>query len=161
MWDVWNFTEILKFSEYTRKFKKITEIFSKSAKFWKSEHFWWSFEVCRCRKIEQDLNVPISPPKHSTLLYATTRLVKNHTFLILNCEELLVTMWTTSIEAVSFALRVSLEEAPKIRTVKSTACVSKKNKTFHRKAFFATFHTSTHLFDTCDVNGPANCQRST
>ena len=56
---------------------------------------------------------------------------------------------TTSIKAVSFALRVSLEEAPKIQTVKSTACVSKKNKTFHRKAFFATFHTSTHLFDTC------------
>ena len=55
----------------------------------------------------------------------------------------------TSIEAVSFALRVSLEEAPKIPTVKSTACVSKKNKTFHRKAFLATFHTSTHLSDTC------------
>ena len=56
----------------------------------------------------------------------------------------------TSIEAVSFALRVSWEEAPKIQTVKSTACASKKNKTFHRKAFFAAVHTSTHLFDTCD-----------
>ena len=56
----------------------------------------------------------------------------------------------TSIEAVAFAVRVPLEEAPKIQTVKSTACASKKNKTFHRKAFFAAVHTSTHLFDTCD-----------
>ena len=40
-------------------------------------------------------------------------------------------------------------EAPQIRTVKSTPCVSKKNKTFHRKALPATFHTSTNLFDTC------------
>ena len=40
-------------------------------------------------------------------------------------------------------------EAPEIRTVKSTPCVSKKNKTFHRKALPATFHTSTNLFDTC------------
>ena len=54
----------------------------------------------------------------------------------------------TSIEEVAFALCVSWE-APKIRTLKSTTCASKKNKTFHRKAFFATFHSSTHLFDTC------------
>ena len=40
-------------------------------------------------------------------------------------------------------------EAPEIRTVKGTPCVSKKNKTFHRKALPATFHTSTNLFDTC------------
>ena len=44
-------------------------------------------------------------------------------------------------------------EAPQIRTVKGTACASKKNKTFHRKVFPATFHTSRHLFDTCDKNG--------
>ena len=43
-------------------------------------------------------------------------------------------------------------EAPEIRTVKSTPCVSKKNKTFHRKALPATFHTSTNLFDTCGHN---------
>ena len=33
---------------------------------------------------------------------------------------------------------------------KSTACASKKNKTFHRKVFGATFHGSTNLFETCD-----------
>ena len=43
-------------------------------------------------------------------------------------------------------------EAPEIRTVKSTPCVSKKNKTFHRKALPATFHTSTNLFDTCALS---------
>ena len=30
---------------------------------------------------------------------------------------------------------------------KSTACASKKNKTFHRKAFSATFHGSTDHFE--------------
>ena len=32
---------------------------------------------------------------------------------------------------------------------KSTACASKKNKTFHRKVFWATFHGSTNLFEKC------------
>ena len=54
----------------------------------------------------------------------------------------------TSIEAVSFALRVSYKEASQVRTVKCTACASKKNKTFHRKAFYAALHASAHLFDT-------------
>ena len=31
--------------------------------------------------------------------------------------------------------------------LKSTACSSKKNKTFHRKVFWATFHGSTNLFE--------------
>jgi len=30
---------------------------------------------------------------------------------------------------------------------KSTAYISKKDKTFHRKDFCATFHGSTHLFE--------------
>ena len=30
---------------------------------------------------------------------------------------------------------------------KSTACASKKSKTFHRKVFWATFHGSTNLFE--------------
>ena len=58
--------------------------------------------------------------------------------------------WLAQVwKQVLFALRVSSEEAPKIQTVKSTVCASKKNKTFHGKALFATFHTPTHLFDTC------------
>ena len=32
---------------------------------------------------------------------------------------------------------------------KSTACASKKNKTFHRKVFCATFHGSINLFEKC------------
>ena len=33
---------------------------------------------------------------------------------------------------------------------KSTGFASKKNKTFHRKAFCAALHASAHLLDTCD-----------
>ena len=33
---------------------------------------------------------------------------------------------------------------------KSTACASKKNKTFHRKAFCTTFHGSANLFEKYD-----------
>ena len=35
---------------------------------------------------------------------------------------------------------------------KSTACASKKNKTFHRKVFCATFHGSTNLFEKCGLS---------
>ena len=79
---------------------------------------------------------------------------------ILTNQRVVLRAKSTSIEAVSFALRVSLEEAPKIRTVKSTSCVSKKNKTFHRKAFSATFHTSTHLFNTCVLLSLAHNQNN-
>ena len=44
------------------------------------------------------------------------------------------------------------EEASQIRTVKSTACSKenqRKTKHFIAKLFFPTFHTSTHLFNTC------------
>ena len=39
------------------------------------------------------------------------------------------------------------------RKVNSTACASKKNKTFHRKVFGATFHGSTNLFEKCGFKG--------
>ena len=54
--------------------------------------------------------------------------------------------WLAQVwKQVLFALRVSSEEAPKIQTVKSTACASKKNKPFHRKAFLQPF-TLLHTF---------------
>ena len=39
---------------------------------------------------------------------------------------------------------------------KSTAQASKKNKTFHRKAFSATFHGSTSLFEKYDMKADIN-----
>ena len=55
------------------------------------------------------------------------------------------------IEACLFNLTFYKGSHSKGLKQKSTACASKKNKTFHRKAFSATFHRSTDHFEKYDL----------
>ena len=69
--------------------------------------------------------------------------------LIRAFKKVLYLVFVIQIEACLFNLTFYKGSHLKGLKQKSTACASKKNKTFHRKVFCATFHGFTNLFEKC------------
>ena len=58
---------------------------------------------------------------------------------------------TTTIEARSFTIRVSSH--PKYEQLNALRDQNKNTRVVVYRRYTSTFHTSTHLFDTCEVHG--------